>query len=368
MSSVPVPATHNAAQMTANTQARAAADAVRTYRQAIASMANSRGGMCLADGWDVSYQTLNGDFAIDATTVQQLLGAAPPQRGPSMSAAPAPLRSPVAPSGPSAVQQYLFPAPAVGAPGSLGRLGEEAGGAVWGPGNIAANSAAALAGALQGVAEASSATRFTEGLREILAGRVKAVTLAPNIELYNSAQGRQPPRVRLRVRGLPIKVVTQAIPATGGPVTQWRVNGPGTSASLKAGSMTAQQMRNAAVLAGERQLPTALRWATSKLGGGILTFAPSLALDAYQAIEGDLWAGGRFKTHQFLVDEARNQSGNLVGFAGGMGVAMGAAALFGIAGAPLILVGLGGGLVCQLLWNWAGGGDAAADATQRALR
>jgi hypothetical protein len=354
--------------MAANAQARDAADAVRRHRANVATMANSRAGMCMASGWNVSQEVLNGDFEIDTVTVQRLLDGAPLQRGPSMRAAPSSPRSHAASSGPSALQQYLFPPPPGGASGSLGRLGEETGGAVWGPGNIAANSSAALAGALQGVGEASSARRFTEGLRDILAGRAKMVNIAPNIELYNSAQGKQSPRVRLRVRGLPIKVVTQAIPATGGAVTQWRVNGPGTSATLKAGSMTAQQMRNAAVLAGERQLPKLLRWTTSTGGGGLLTFAPSLALDAYQAIEGDLWAGGRFKTHQFLVDEARNQSGNLVGFAGGMGVAMGAAALFGIAGAPLILVGLGGGLVCQLLWNWAGGGDAAADATQRALR
>jgi hypothetical protein len=69
-------------------------------------MASSRGGMCLADGWNASYQTLDGDFAMDVATVDRLL---------------------------------------VGAPGSLGRLGEETGAAVWGPGNIAANSTAALA-------------------------------------------------------------------------------------------------------------------------------------------------------------------------------------------------------------------------------
>jgi len=368
MSSVPVSPSLSAVQLAGQMQARAAADAVREHRLAVASMANSRGGMCMANGWNVSQQTLDGDFAIDAATVDRLLQGGPWQRGPSLSAAPAPRRGPVAASGPSAIEQYLFPPPAAGAPGSLARLGEEAGAAVWGPGNIAANSTAALAGALQGMGEASSARRFADGLRDILAGRVKVVNIAPNIELYDAAQNRQAPRARLRVRGLPIQVVTQAIPATGGPVTQWRVNHAGTSATLKAGSMTAQQMRNAAVLAGERQLPKLLRWTTSAGGGGFLTFAPSLALDAIHAIEGDLWAGGRFNTQQFLVDEARSQSGNVVGFAGGMGLAMGAAAVFGIAGAPLVLVGLGGGLVCQLVWNWGGWGDAAADATQRALR
>jgi hypothetical protein len=366
MSSVPAPASHSAAQLAANTQARAAADAVRDHRRAIATMANSRSGMCLANGWNVSFDELNGDFAIDADTVDRLLGGGPLQRGPWMSAAPAPRRAPAAPSGPSAAEKYLFPPAAAGAPGSLERLGEEAGGAVWGPGNIAANSTAALAGALQGVGEASGARRFTEGLRDILAGRAKVVTIAPNIELYNSAQGKQPPRVRLRVRGLPIKVVTQAIPATGGPVTQWRVNGPGTSASLKTGSMTPQQMRNAAVLAGEQKLPGVLRWASTKTGGGVLTFAPSMALDAYDAVEVDLQTGGRsFNTNKFLVAEARSQSGNAVGFVGGLV----AVALVGgaIAGAPLVLLGLGVGIALQVAWNTSGMADQAGNLAQSAL-
>ena len=214
--------------------------------------------------------------------------------------------------------------------------------------------------------EAGSARRFTEGLRDILAGRVKVVNIAPNIELYNSAQGRQPPRARLRVRGLPIKVVTQAIPATGGAVTQWRVNGPGTSASLKAGGMTAQQMRNTAVLAGERQLPGALRWASTKTGGGVLTFAPSMALDAYDAIEVDLQTGGRsFNTSKFLVAEARSQSGNAVGFVGSLV----AVALVGgaVAGAPLVLLGLGVGIALQVVWNASGMADEAGNLAQSAL-
>ena len=190
------------------------------------------------------------------------------------------------------------------------------------------------------------------------------MTIAPIIELYNSAQGRQAPRVRLRVRGLPIKV-TQAIPAMGGPVTQWRVNGPGTSASLKAGSMTAQRVRNAAVLAGERQLPQVLRWATSKSGGGILTFAPSLLPDAHAAIEGDLLAGGRFNTHQFLVAQARSQSGNAVGFVGGLFVVawVGGAT----AGAPLVLLGLGVGIAPQVASNASGMADQAGKLAQAAM-
>lgn len=92
--------------------------------------------------------------------------------------------------------------------------------------------------------------------------------------------------MRLRVGGLPIKVVTAMIPATGGPVTQWRVTGPGTAANLGARSMTAQQARGTAILAGQQRVPGVLRLATSKMGGGILTFAPSVVMDARQSVEG----------------------------------------------------------------------------------
>jgi hypothetical protein len=92
-----------------------------------------------------------------------------------------------------------------------------------GSGNVLANASASLAGALQGYGKHDAARRL--------------------------AQGKQPPRVPLRARGLPIKVVTAMIPATGGAATLWRCNGPGTAANLGARNMTAQQARGTAILA-----------------------------------------------------------------------------------------------------------------------
>jgi len=37
------------------------------------------------------------------------------------------------------------------------------------------------------------------------------------------------------------------------------------------------------------------------------------------------------------------------------------------AGAPPVLVGLVGGVVVQLVWNWTGRADKAADAMDRAM-
>jgi hypothetical protein len=82
--------------------------------------------------------------------------------------------------------------------------------------------------------------------------------------------------------------------------------------------MTAQQLRGTQVLIGQPRLPSPVRWAASPEGAGILTFGPSLLLDAASSIGTDLPTGRRrFDTEQFLVAPARSQSGNLVGFAGG---------------------------------------------------
>jgi hypothetical protein len=203
--------------------------------------------------------------------------------------------------------------------------------------------------------------RLPQAIADILSRKARLVKLAEGIELYNAAQGRQAPRVRLRVRGLSLRVLRQVIPTVGGPATQWRVNGPATSASLKAQGMTAQQMRNTAVLAGERRLPGLLRATSGKVGGGILTFAPSAALDAYDAFETDAATGeSRFNTRKFVVNETRNQSANAVGFGAGLvAVALAPAA---VAGAPLVLLGLGVGIVAQVVWTWSGAGDKLAGA------
>jgi hypothetical protein len=42
--------------------------------------------------------------------------------------------------------------------------------------------------------------------------------------------------------------------------------------------------------------------------------------------------------------------------------------MVGVAGAPLVLVGLAGGIICQIVWNWSGAADATAGAAEKALR
>lgn len=361
----------SSAQQAAEAQARDVAQLFAGHRSLLQSLANSRPGMCMANGWDVTQQTLDGDFELDDNVVQRILQQGGGSSGAVLRATP-PAAASGAPqsSASSAVKDYLFP-PSPSAPrGTSERLGQELPGAVYGPGNVLANSTAALAGALQGMNERDVARLLQEGLKSIREGRAQRVRLSAHMELYNSAQGRQAPRVRLRVRGLPLQVISRAIPASGGPVTQWRMNGPQTAATLKGPSMTAQQMRNTAVMAGEQRLPGMLRWTQGRVGTGVLAFAPSAALDLYNATEVDL--GSRqfsFNGRQFLTDSARSQSGNAIGLAGGAltVAAVGFVTAGAVAGAPLVLLGLGVGIILQVAWNTSGLADDTANLVQRNL-
>jgi hypothetical protein len=371
MSSVPVPASHSAAQVTANAQARATADAVRDHRANVATMTNSRAGMCMANGWEVSIETIDGDFELDAALLRRLID---PQAtsGPSLRAAPPMTSGSSTPAGPSALEQYLFPPPATAPLGSPTRYGEELPGALSGPGNLLSNVGSASAGALQGLGERAGGRALQQGVQAIVSRAAQRVVIAPGVELYNAAQPRQTPRVRLRVRGLPIAQVRAMVPGFGGPVTQWRLNGPGTGASLRVRGMTAQQLRQTAILAGQERLPAGVRWASGRVGGGILTFGPTAALDFYSAIETDLQTGSRsFNVQAFALAEARNQSGNAVGFGAGMvvtGVAVVVGGAAAAASAPVVLLALGVGLMAQVVWNAAGGADWAEGGARAALR
>ena len=357
-----------AAQQAADAHAFRAARSYFDHRSQLQSLLAARPGMCMAHGLNVQQQTIDGDFALDDPVLQQLLQAG--TSGPVIRAAPAPARRPApapAPAGPSALERYVLQPSAAGTPGSAQRLREELPGAVYSPGNVLANSSAALSGALRGAAERDLAKGLREGIQAILAGTTNRVRLSPTMELYNTAAARRPPVVRLRVRGLPITVVRQSILALGGAQNQWRPNPSQNANTPPTRNMTAQQMRNAGVMAADHGQPSWLRWTQGRVGGGVLAFAPSAALDLYNATEVDLRTREfSFNGRQFLVDSARSQSGNAVGFAGGLV----AVALVGgfAAGAPLVVIGLVGGVFVQVVWNWFGAADGSANLMGRALQ
>ncbi len=356
----------SAAQQAAEAQAFLASRAYYNHRSQLQSLLAARPGMCMASGLIVQQQTLDGDFDLDEPVVQRLLQSA--TNGPVMRAAPPPAARPAEPpAGPNALQRYLNPPDPEGQPWTALRLGEEAPGAIYGAGNVLANSSAALSGAMRGMTGQDLARGLREGIQSIRAGTTNLVRLSPHLELYNTARAGRRPIVRLRVRGLPLTMVQQAIPALGGAQNQWRRNPSQNANTLPARNMTTQQMHQAARLAADHGQPAWLRWTQGRVGGGVLAFAPSLAVDLYNTTNVDL--RGRefsFNGRDFLVRSAGSQSGNALGLVVG-GMAATAAIGVGVVGAPVVIIGLGAGVLVQLVWNWSGGADGAKGMASRAL-
>jgi hypothetical protein len=127
-----------------------------------------------------------------------------------------------------------------------------------------------------------------------------------------------------------------------------------------------QPMYSAVIVASGCPLTLELRASTDQLGVVLLAFAPTAGLDLWKNIHTDAAGVTRLDGRQFLIDSAEKQSGNALGFVGGLvAVALLPAA---VTGAPVILIGLGAGIVVQLLWNWAGGSEVAKSAAEQALR
>jgi hypothetical protein len=111
-----------------------------------------------------------------------------------------------------------------------------------------------------------------------------------------------------------------------------------------------------------------------KIGGGVLTFAPSAALDVYNSIERDMSGDMRFNRQKFMIASAKSQSGNLLGMAGAAlaiaGAGVFATAVVGVTltGAPLIIIGLIGGVAVQTIWGGTGMADLAGSMAERALK
>lgn len=280
----------------------------------------SQVGMCRADGMDVQPQELNGDYDLDDGFAQQLLA----------------------------------------------RLGSDIEAALVGPTNVPGNSVAAVQIASQAVTERVTRRALEQGAARIASGGTQSVRINRYMTLYNAASRGQRPRIRLRVVGLPVTVVTPVAAASA-----WRSNAR-TGRHSTAWNRPSAQAQSAARVAGEAGWSRYGGWMTGRVGTGVLTFAPNAAFDAWNSIEFDMDDRGRrhyrsFDRDKFLISSARSQSGSGVGLAVGMAAGYAAAAALSITGAPLVLIVLGVGLVAQIVWNSTGMGDRAAEATERAL-
>ncbi|MEH6997318.1 MAG: hypothetical protein V7542_02890 [Limnobacter sp.] len=95
---------------------------------------------------------------------------------------------------------------------------------------------------------------------------------------------------------------------------------------------------------------TASPWLGSVKVGGVLSFGPTLISDIMNNYNHHATLGQRVNWQQFGVDTATNQTGNLLAMGGGAIVATLAIA-GGLAGAPLVIVALGAGLLIGALYQ-----------------
>lgn len=346
------------AQAEAERQARLLYRELNEYRSILPanSSLHRMGGVCRADGWNISYQLLDGDFALDELLAQELVSGA-------VNAGQAASNGADAGSG-SWLLDYLQGS-TTGAPGSPERLMSELNSAAMGPGNILGN-ANTLKQAANTMVQDRTAAALKAAAHSIESGAAKTVKINQYMTLYNANKtGKGRPRPRVRIVGMPLKVVQ---PALG---QSMRAAASGASASMRAAeALRAQKLGKVAASAHWSGKGAFLN---GKVGGGFLTFGVSGAIDAYNSIERDVGGDLRFDRHKFLVASARSQSGNLVGATTGAAVsgivAVGAIVIFGtaLATTPLILISLGVGLTAQVVWNSFGGADWAEGRAKQAL-
>jgi hypothetical protein len=165
------------------------------------------------------------------------------------------------------------------------------------------------------------------------------VKINNHMTVYNAnTSGKDRPRLRVKITRQPIKVFSSMLSETG---AGYRIMSRGalSARAIEVKSMTEMQ-----------GFTSKMRFLNGKLGGGALTFAPTVAFDLYDSVNRDANGNLNWNRRQFMNNELRNQPGNLVGWAAGAltAIALGAA---GVAGAPLIVCVLIVGIAAQFVWN-----------------
>jgi hypothetical protein len=320
------------------------------YRKSLPTNSRLVGGVgiCRSDGWDISYQQLSGEFDLDEFLGKSMIASAQASSPKATEA--------------RWMEQYLL-GDVTGDIGTEIRLNSELNNAAAGPGNILGNlNAIKLAG------NAAVQTGTTEALqaaaRKIESGASRSIKINEYMTLYNANKsGKGRPRPRVRISGMPMRVISPALNQG------MRAAASGANAAMKSADLlAARKMGN---LASANHWTSKAAFFNGKIGGGILTFAPSAALDIYSSIERDMAGDLRFNRNKFLIASAKSQSGNLLGLVGGAGFIAFGTIIFGgaaLAGAPIILIALVGGVLVQATWGSTGGADWAGSAAEHALK
>ncbi|QCP47778.1 hypothetical protein FAZ95_00430 [Trinickia violacea] len=299
--------------------------------------------VCRGDGWTIGNERLSGDFDIDPVLAQQLVGG--------VLASPEFAVTKLDP-GASWLHDYLYGGPS-GAPGTSNRLYEEAQSAAIGPGGVLGNVNTMMSAAH--AAHASSLEKSIQaGAQKVMSGAGKSVPINPYVTLYNgNTSGKGRPRPRIRITNLPL----QTVQPTLGEHFRYSARSQTVTEALKE-----LKLKDLA----PKISPLGRVYFRGGLSTGVLTFGPSAALDLIDSINRDAQGKLQFNARHFSIASARSQSGNLAGLVGGAAASTVAGVAFSTVGltigaAPLILIGLGGAVLFQIIWNALAGGDWAGE-------
>lgn len=238
---------------------------------------------------------------------------------------------------------------------AIDRLWKEAKDAAFGWGNLPGN---VVTSAEIGLRAAWKA-QVRLALSGLASGRkLGSVKLTPHITLESFKIGkggdlRKGAAIKVRIKGLPMTVM-HALPApvvmkAGGAFGSMRVSPANTRAMVSAGD---------AITNARSKSSTFLRMAGAKGVPGVLAFGPSAVIDLYESTSRSSTGGVSVDWRGFAIRSASSQSGNAVGFLAGGAVGMAAGVV--IAGAlPVLILAFTGGLIAQVVWNYAGKQDDA---------
>ena len=306
-------------QQEAERQALAMERELLMYRQlAYPSISRPFPALETSPYWCVSHETLNGDFDLDPALAGELA-------------------SRVVSSNPEAdwLRQYLD--------GKLfdpsDDIYENIGDVAIGRGNLPGNADDVR----QAIKAARAQSRINSAAARIAAGMAQSVRINSHMTLYNANSGKGPPRLRVKITGQPVKVISP----------KFSIQAIATRPVRGGFSARARDVKSLVDL---ESMSSKMRFFNGKIGGGILTFAPTAAFDLYDSVGRDAYGNLHWDSHQFVNAELRNQPGNAVGM--GAGALAGfiittvAAAVGVTVGAPVLIVCvLIAGIAAQILWN-----------------
>jgi len=224
-------------------------------------------------------------------------------------------------------------------------------GQLFGPTNLPGN----LANLIEAAAKARFTAKMKGELKAMLAsGKARTVKLGNGVEL--KAVGFKGPNqfgkhvdVLIRIRQTNAKQITLL------EKNQFQT----ISKNMSAKSLGPEAFKHNKVLSLSRQVSdemwelrrlTSSPWFGSVKAGGVLGLAPTLISDVMNNYNHNATLGQRFNWKQFGVDTTTNQTGNLLAMGGGAVVATFGVAI-GLAGAPLVIVALGCGLLIGALYQ-----------------